>query len=568
MTDRPQRVYGLCLRYFVELAALGVTDVVVAPGSRSAPLAISARAAGLRCTVHLDERVAGFHALGHAKVTGVPVVVVCSSGTAGANLLPAVIEANHCQVPLIVCTADRPPELRRWGAGQTVDQPDMFGASPRWRYELPVAGETDEWLGRSVALRSVGEATGPTAGPVHLNWPFREPLEPPDRLIVPSPTLTSDSLSLAAPGGAGLLERLALTYERGLIVVGPGDRTAAEAHAIIDFGAGHGWPVIADPASQLRNAGRSDRASVVTTGELLFSTPQFVDEIRTEVVVRVGLAPTSKSYRLWVERHRPESLVLVGAGTEWADPTHSFDHVVGGPAVDAFAGSAGRGRSPWMERWTSAEDIAREEISRCVAAGAGELAAAAAVVDALPAQATLVVSSSMPIRDVELVLPADSRRIKVVFNRGANGIDGVVATAVGAAVASEGPTVLLIGDVAAVHDLGAIAAAGRLRPNLQVVVVDNDGGGIFSFLPVADLGDDVWFDELFSTAHQTDLVAIAAAAGLEASTVAVHDLEATLTSALDGPEPGLLRVATDAREHVATFKALRAAVETALAGME
>jgi 2-succinyl-5-enolpyruvyl-6-hydroxy-3-cyclohexene-1-carboxylate synthase len=566
MTDRATRMYALCARFFVELRALGVEHAVIAPGSRSAPLAIGAKAAGLSCAVHLDERVAGFHALGYAKVAGVPAVVVCSSGTAGANLLPAVVESHHAQVPLIVCTADRPPELRGWGAGQTIDQISLFGTSPRWRYELPVAGEVDEWLGRSVALRAYGESTGPVAGPVHLNWPFREPLEPPDVLPRPSPTVAADSVEAPAPGDGEVLERLARTYERGLVVVGPGERTEAECAAILDFAAAHGWPVVADPCSQIRNCGRGGPAPIVTTGELLFSAASFVADLGTEVVVRVGLAPTSKAYRLWLESHRPETLVLVGAGIEWADPTHEFDHVVTGPVADAFAGAVGRGRTEWTERWLVAESVAMAEVASVTAAEAGELAVAAIVADAMPDGSTLVVSSSMPVRDLDIVLRADARRIRVVCNRGANGIDGVVATALGAATASEGPTVLLIGDVAAVHDVSGIVAMGRLAPDVTTVVVDNDGGGIFSFLPMAAHGERVWFTELFSTPHGTDLVAIAAGAGVRARQVEVGDLREALAAEIEASGPALMTVRTDAGDHVAAFAGLRGAVDEALDG--
>ncbi len=564
--DHAERVYALCLRFFVEARALGLTDVVISPGSRSAPLAISARRAGLRCTVQIDERAGAFHALGQAKVTGRPSLLVCSSGTAGANYLPAVIEAHHGQVPMIVCTADRPPELRRWGAGQTVEQMDFFGSATRWRYELPVASEIEEWLGRSVAQRALGEATGASPGPVHLNWPFREPLEPPPGLTAPLATLTAAVSGTHAGSDSGTLERLASEHERGVIVVGPGDRDRAEAEAIVAFGRRHGWPLVADPCAQIRTAGRADDA-VITTGELLLGSPAFVDRLETEVVVRVGLAPTSKAYRQWVERDRPRSLVLVGPGTEWADPTHTFDHVVHGAVARAFAGdpTAGRGTTPWTRRWREAEHAARAVVERHIADDDGELGVAGAVAEVLPDGSTLVVSSSMPVRDLDLVLGSVSRRIRVVCNRGANGIDGVVSTATGAASVADGPTVLLIGDVAALHDIGGLAAAGRLRPDLTIVLIDNDGGGIFSFLPIARHGDDVWFTDLFTTPHGTDLHQVAAALGIDTRRSSRGTLAEDLTAAIKEGGPTLLQVDTDAIRHVSRFAALRAEVDHVLA---
>lgn len=565
--------YPLCLTFFAELAALGVSDVVVSPGSRSTPLAVSAKASGLRCTIELDERVAAFHALGMAKVSGRPSVLVCSSGTAVANHLPAVVEARHAGVPLIVCSADRPPELRRWGAGQTIDQVGIFGSNPVWAWELPVGGELDDAhdadVGRVAALRAVTEATGRRPGPVHLNWPFREPLQPSGPVEAPTPRLSADAVERPRSAPSALLADLARRHERGLIVVGPAELDTATASEITGFATRAGWPVVADPASQLRRGPHVPGAPLIVGGELLFGTPAFVEQVgRAEVVVRVGLAPTSKQYRLWLEANRPERLVLVGPGVEWADPTGSVTDVVDAALPGCFADasplSGQRTETAWCRLWTNADAATRRVVAEA-AAGRDELAVAS-VVAATDRCATLVVSSSMPVRDIELVLHPADRPLHVVINRGANGIDGVLATALGAASAGDGPTVVFIGDVATVHDLGGLAAIGRHRPDLVVVLVDNDGGGIFSFLPVAALGDAVHFDELFHTPHGTDLVAVAAALGLTASAVDRSDLPEALDRALAAGGPHLLSVSTTASDTVARFAELRGSVAEALAG--
>ncbi len=514
MESHAEPAYAACLRFFAELRSLGVTDAVVSPGSRSTVLALSAHAAGMDITVHHDERVGAFHALGAARQSRRPVVLVCSSGTAGANYHPAVIEAHHAGVPMIVCTADRPPELRTWGAGQTVDQVHLFGTSVRWFHETPVADSIDEPHARALALRAY-ERAAVGAGPVHLNWPFREPLHPGGPLQAPEPTLAPHVPMRSQPSER--LRSLADRFERGLIVVGPSDLAADVAAEVTAFAGASGWPVLADPASGLRSGSHHEHATVVTTAELFLAVDAVTPTLSApDVVVRIGLSPTSKAYRLWLESNRPRHLVLVDPAADWSDPTGSVTEVVSGPLPGLFAPArAAEKRTPWTARWAEVEHRAAAAAAGCVAADRSELGFVHRLIEAMAAAnrpMNLVVSNSMPIRDVDFVMRPTGSPIRVIANRGANGIDGVLATGLGVASASADHTVVLLGDVATVHDLGGLAAIPRLgATSMTVVVVDNDNGGIFSILPVRRAIPDELFDQLFGTPHGTDLAAVGAA---------------------------------------------------------
>ena len=561
--------YDFCIRFFVELASLGVTDVVVSPGSRSTALVLAAEAAGADITIHHDERVAAFHALGAAKQNRRPVALVCTSGTASANYHPAVIEAHHANVPLIVCTADRPPELREWGAGQTIDQTHLFGRSVRWFHEIAVAGEVPADSATALALRAY-TAAADGRGPVHLNWPFREPLEPSGPLHRPLARLsaTPRPVSAASPR----LAELAGATARGLIVVGPndiGDRSAAQ---LMRCAQACGWPVLADPGSGLRSGPSADSSLLVTTCELLLGVDEFTAELgRAEVIFRVGPSPTSKAYRLWLEREGCDQLVLVDPGSEWGDPTGSVTEVVPGPLEGLFdfdieltARETG-----WLTYWADGERRARAAADDFLKRDPGELGAVSTLIEyvgEVGSQASVVVSNSMPIRELDLAMRPSQTPLRVLANRGASGIDGVLATAGGAATNSSERVWVLLGDVATLHDLGGLAAIPRLGlTNVTAVVVDNDGGGIFSMLPVADAISPETFSRLFTTPHRTDIGSVARALGWS-----VHDVDSTetLAQALEASAaagPSLVWIKTDIDSMTSGLSALRSAVGDALA---
>ena len=371
MPESRHQAYEACLRFFGELGALGLTDVVVSPGSRSTVLALSASAAGLDITVHHDERVGSFHALGAARASRRPVVLVCTSGTAVANYHPAVIEAHHAGIPLIICSSDRPPELRTWGAGQTVDQVKLFGSSVRWYHETPVVDEISDGHARALALRAWERATA-GAGPVHLNWPFREPLHPTSALHAPAATLETRAGSRSHPSDR--LAELAERHERGLIVVGPADLTEAASEEIAAFATAAGWPVIADPASGLRTGPGAAAAPLISTAELFLGVPAAVDELGDpEVVVRVGLSPTSKAYRLWLQAHPPSRLVLVDPVADWSDPTGSVTEVISGPVDGLFGPTVVREDRRWCDAWLTVEARAGGAAGAYLGRDTGEL---------------------------------------------------------------------------------------------------------------------------------------------------------------------------------------------------
>jgi 2-succinyl-5-enolpyruvyl-6-hydroxy-3-cyclohexene-1-carboxylate synthase len=591
----------VALRGFVhELVAAGVTDAVVCPGSRSTPLALAMRAhPGLRVRVLLDERSAGFFALGLAKATRRPPVVITTSGTAAANVLPAVVEASLARVPLVVLTADRPPELRDRGAAQAIDQDHLFGRHAKWFAELPLLDGTDVTRrhARSVAARAVATSLAGPAGPVHLNAPFREPLVP-DGALGPlgdqgdaaSPVIAGRR-SLEADEVAALARRLA-AVERGVIVAGPQDDPALPA-ALSALAAALDWPVFADPLSLVR-CGPHDRSRVVARGDLLLRPGPWRDAHVPDLVLRVGAMATSKPLLTLLEEHRPEIVVVDGDGG-WREPAVLPVTMVHADATatalalaeelapaKALAGrglagrvaepATGPGRWPasWLVADRAAESAMRDWLAATTSVGAPfEGAPFADLGDLLPDGAILWTSSSMPVRDLDAWLPAGSRAIRPLANRGANGIDGVVSSAVGAA-ASGTPTVLVIGDVALLHDLSGLVAARLHGLALTIVVVSNDGGGIFSFLPQAtadrpDAGLPAHFEELFGTPHGIDLGPLVAALGAAHRVVGAADLRPALAASIGTPGVQVLELRTDRVRNVDLHRDAAAVVQAALA---
>ena len=507
-----------------ELAAQGVTRVLASPGSRSTPLAVAAHATGgLAVEMHLDERSAAFWALGIAKASQTPVVLICTSGTAAANYLPAVVEAHYSRTPLIVLTADRPPELRERGAGQTIDQADIFGSHVRWWSDLPVAGDAGTAWFQSTAARAFRLATGAHPGPVHLNVPMREPLEPPVGWRPPSrPRIELPPVD--AVGGHHAVSALndAAAHERGLILAGPMDGGCLDAVAALARRTG--WPLLAEPLSQMR---RTTEDVVVTAHhDHLLRTP-WADTHVPDIVLRVGDPMTSKPLRMWLERHRPRHVVL-DPTNEWTDAsTTATSMLTADPSILAHV-TSGIGRSAWTEAWAAADSLAIGVTDRMLDdEPLMEAAIARELGRALPEGATLVVSNSMPVRDVDSFLRPTQGNLRCLGNRGASGIDGVVSTAAG--VASTGAaTTLLIGDLAFLHDVGGLLSVVEHSIDLTVVVPNNGGGGIFSFLPIAD-HDEIAFEKLFRTPQHHSLAGLVTAIGGQHLKVAeVHDLRRQL----------------------------------------
>ncbi len=547
-----------------EWVRAGLRHAVVSPGSRSTPLAVALAADDrLRLHVHHDERAAGFLALGIGKATGVPAVVLTTSGTAAVELHPAVVEASQSGVPLVVCTADRPPELQGVGAPQTVDQVHLYGRAVRWFCPVDPAGAASStW--RSLAARAVTEATGAPPGPVHLDLAFREPLvgEP-----GPLPPGRPDGRpwhrtvrSVARPDDAGLDEITGLLAgERGVIVAGAGSGGPGEVHALA---ATTGWPVLADPTS----ACRVPAPATVAAFDALLRHRPFAEGRRPQVVLRLGRPPASRVLSEWLAGSAARQVLIERHG-EWFDPDRTAAAVVAGDPgawCSALARRLARSRATeaWAGSWNAAEAAAQAAMDHVLARHreVTEPGVARRLAATLPAGATLVVSSSMPVRDLEWYA-APRTGLRTLSNRGANGIDGVTSTAVGVALTTTAPATALVGDVAFLHDANALLGLAGRSVDLTVVVVDNRGGGIFSFLPQARALAAERFELLFGTPHEVDAVELAAAHGVAAR--AVDDLD-DLEAALRAGGPQVVVATTERPANVAVHDEIHAEVAAAV----
>jgi 2-succinyl-5-enolpyruvyl-6-hydroxy-3-cyclohexene-1-carboxylate synthase len=482
------------LRAFVdELARCGMRAACTSPGSRSTPLVLAlAHEPRLHCYSHIDERCAGFFALGLAKATGLPVAVACTSGTAAAELLPAAIEALEARVPLLLLTADRPPELRESGAGQAIDQLKLYGGAAKWFFEVGNHEATPErvrWM-RTLACRAYWRTLEGRPGVVHLNFPLREPLVIDEPLPTDStgrpdgrPLLTRTPSRLHAPGDLTSLAKPVAHSRRGVVIAGRHERDTALGEAAAAFCAAAGWPLLADPLSGARQG-----EAAVAHYDALLRDEAFAARMTPDIVLRVGDLPVSKPLRAWLAGMRevvPQA--VLDDEDSWQDPDVALCRCY---ALDPAAALWQLSESPpaaeedWLASWRSADERAAEALLGVVGGGLSEPAVAAELGVLLPAQATLFVASSMPVRDIESFWPVRPDPPRVLCNRGANGIDGTVSSAFGAAAAGEGPVVLLVGDVALAYDIGGLLAHSRLGLDLTIVLLNNEGGGIFDFLPV------------------------------------------------------------------------------------
>jgi 2-succinyl-5-enolpyruvyl-6-hydroxy-3-cyclohexene-1-carboxylate synthase len=569
MASRPEDLQAtFCATLVDEWVRCGVEHAVVSPGSRSTPLALALVADGrVRVHVHHDERSAGFMAVGLSLAAWEPTLVLTTSGTAAVELHPAVVEADLAGVALLVCTADRPPELVGVGAPQAIDQTHLFGRSARWFHAPGVAEEATMPRWRALAARAYAEATGPRPGPVHLDLAFREPLLGTVGPLPPARALDGASWSWRPPIQAPVDPVVSLAEDlagrRGVLVAGAESGDGTLVH---DLATRLGWPVLAAPQAPVWSVA----GATIPCADAIVRVEGRRDDLLPEIVVRLGEPLASRLVGEWLAQTGAVEVVVAGSGT-WsdphatasvllaADPVHLLaawadEHVATGPVDD--------GR--WVQAWRDTGAAAQHAVATALAAEPAptEPGVAQAVVNALPSGAGLVVSSSMPIRDLEWYV-APAQPLTVFANRGANGIDGVVSTAVGVAAGSATPTALLIGDVAFLHDSNGLLGASARDLDLVVVVVDNDGGGIFSFLPQADAVDTETFEQLYGTPHGVDLVALAAAFGVAARAVA-DDVEGAVRDAITAGGVHVLVVRTDRVANLDLHRRLNAAVAQAL----
>lgn len=527
----------------------GVQHAVVSPGSRSTPLTVALAAhPGIEAIPVLDERSGGFFALGLARRTGRPVALVCTSGTAAANYLPAVIEARESRVPLLVLTADRPPELRDCAAGQAIDQQKLFGGYPNFYHELAVPEARLELLRylRQTVAHACERAVRPAPGPVHLNIPFRDPLAPVEDGVAGGLEEGIDEaffahLAPAEPVAPGIIVWQRPTTARGLIVAGqvPGCHAAEHARAVRRLAESLRWPVVADVLSPVRHRAAGWSVPVVDCYDAILRNEKAAGALLPRTVLCVGGWPTSKALRQWLERSGAE-IVMLDTFPENRDALHGRTRRIP-VGVEAFrVDGQPVADDSYVRAWRQAQAEADGALDRALAQDLGgtlfEGVVARTLAEHLPAGTAVFLANSMSVRYAEYFWPANDRAHPVYYSRGANGIDGTLSTAMGVAHGGA-PTVLLTGDLAFLHDANGLLNAGRLRGSLTVLLINNDGGGIFEHLPIA--GFEPPFETFFATPQQVDFSALCAAHGVPHEIV---ETKSALAAALAGEMPGGVRV--------------------------
>ena len=689
--------YEFAEAFFAELAE-HVDSVVVSPGSRSTPLVLSAvgypvfageqtSASRLKPVVVLDERSAGFVALGLAKASRQPVALVCTSGTAAANYLPAVVEAYHSRLPLVVITADRPASYHDWGSPQTIFQNGLYAKHVRWATEVAVPRHNPTGGGRLTALRAIQNACGPPGGPVHINWPLEKPLEPPGSGAsdadtsnpvsldaepsgtelnagspsrIPSKTGSSNSAEadefaiseeVAASGIGHLPENRATdrerpgleqvtasvighlpenpqasinpkllppAYAKGLIVVGHGNLSTSEAEAVARFSEAAGWPIAAEASSGMRFG--EWNSNVLSCAHFLFSNPSALPQ--PDVAIRVGGHHIDRSLPRFLDTDFPQHRVVVAPPGCWDDPAFLATEFIHGDIAAIFNQAAesipeGAPDPSWIACWQDADGAAAEALAEVLeireaprnspssgrpaessgSASSSNNASPSASENLTEAKAVrilcdflatgsediLYASSSLPIRHLEFFAAPADKPLRVLANRGANGIDGVISSACGAATESSSPTTVLLGDLALFHDIGGLLTAIQLGVSLRLVVLNNNGGAIFSQLPIADAVDAGTFKKFFLTPHNLDLSFVGNFPGVRHTRVSTEDelMSALLetngkvghTSDISDGEPerqceiAVIEIQTEASEHASVMNRCYEAVAAALGAL-
>jgi 2-succinyl-5-enolpyruvyl-6-hydroxy-3-cyclohexene-1-carboxylate synthase len=518
-----------------ELQRAGVRNVVICPGSRSTPLAMAfADQQAIRIWMHVDERSAAYFGLGMAKQLRQPVALLCTSGTAAANFLPAIVEAKLTHVPLLVLTADRPHELRDNGAPQSVDQNRLYGTYVKWFVEVALPEATDAALRyiRTLADRAASSAQAIPAGPVHLNFPFREPLTPdpiPGQSLPPVAQRNPDAWqgrldnapyievreALAGTPSAATIEyvmEMVRVARRGLIIVGPNDEPLL-VEPIVQLARCLGYPILADPLSQLR-CGKHDRSMTLSSYDAFLRTGSFLEKAQPDLILRFGSMPTSKPLLLYLQRYASCPLVVIDGHGGWQEPTQLASQLIHADpaalcqslvtALDGLHESEERELPTlreWVAMWQEADRATRQTLEHTIQ-DFNELFEGRVFTELaglVPDSTILYTGNSMPVRDLDTFFWCSERRIRIMGNRGASGIDGVISSALGASAGAgqHEPTVLVLGDLSFFHDLNGLLAARLHQLDLTIVLINNDGGGIFSFLPQAAF--PAHFDQLFGT---------------------------------------------------------------------
>lgn len=500
-----------------ELSKAGLTDIVISPGSRSTPLAQAFAAhPNIKSWINIDERSAGFFALGIAKETRRPVALLCTSGTAAANYFPAVCEANLSRVPLIVLTADRPHELRGVGAPQAMDQMNMYGSHAKYYKEMAIPDKTDVALDavRSEACHAFAVARENPAGPVQLNFPLRDPLmidfDQVDQFITnsePKTTVGSGLTSLTLAQAQAIAGYLA-QYKKGVIVLGPIDHPDLK-NAVERLSIATSFPILASPLSQARSNTNSE--NVIDGYNAILKVEEVAEELQPEVIIRIGALPVPKQMIQFIEKSDAQQ-VVIDATLGWRDPARQADYMITCDEAMFCMQLAEifprHQDTTYLDKWKKFNAVANESITKnTMDTEIEESEIFVKLTGLLPLEANLFISNSMPIRYLDETFAKTQRNIRIFANRGANGIDGIISTALGVAANSIKPTYLVVGDLSFIHDMNSLVAAKMSGLELNIIVINNDGGGIFSFLP--QKGEPREFEKLFGTPHGISFEGIA-----------------------------------------------------------
>ena len=550
---------------------LGLETAIVCPGSRSTPLTMAfARHPDIEAMPILDERSASFFALGCAKRQFRPVALVCTSGTAGANFYPAVIEAYESGVPLLVFTADRPPEMRDCGSGQTIDQQKLFGRFAKQYSELAVPESTCSMLDylRQTLVSKWGQAVSPKAGPIHFNCPFRDPLPPiadgvtqhlangfDEEMFfystVPPASISIQTQSIPSATWA--------QSDKGIIVAGAATPVDPKRYcqAISYLSNALGWPVLAEGLSPLRNYS-SLQKSLISTYDVILRNSDYADSLAPEMAIQLGPLPISKVLRQWLQNHQPQRWAV--SEGENLDPLHGATRSLFS-AVEEMGEAFKNSSAPildshgYLQQWLTREQLIRQTLDKRLESEQSlvESKVVWLLSQHLPEQTPLFIANSMPVRDVEYFWPKGDRHIQPIFSRGANGIDGTLSTAMGVAHRNR-PTVLLTGDLAFLHDTNGLLNSKHLNGHLTIVVINNNGGGIFEMLPISQFEPE--FEKYFVTPQSVDLVSLSRAYGIEHGLIENVEDFVSCIEALPKRGMRVLEVGCDRKQSVSQRKAL------------
>lgn len=496
--------------FVAEMVQTGIRDVVVSPGSRSTPMAmVMAEHPGLQVHINVDERSAAFFALGIAKASGSPVAILCTSGTAAANFYPAIVEAYYSRVPLVVLTADRPHELRDVGAPQAINQIHLYGNHVKWFVEMAIPEKSEEMhrYARSVCARAAATALASPAGPVHLNFPFREPLVP---------NLDSESLFqlqerqegyVHIQNGISTLHKTEIermgeklkTHTKGIIVCGSIEEEGF-IDAVVELASYLQYPILADPLSQLRS-GRHDGTNIIDTYDTFLRNNDAKEALKPEIIIRFGAMPVSKALTVFLKENKQAEQWVIDSGNGWRDPSLLSTSMIY-CSETSFCKSIGsyvgeKKSSKYLSIWKDLNTFTKENLSKIrevTQLSEGRLFHL--LPEILPEGSTLFVGNSMPIRDIDSFFHFNNKSIRIMANRGANGIDGTISTALGAAAVLQ-PLYLIVGDLTFFHDMNGLMVSKLYNLNIKIIVINNNGGGIFSFLPQASHPKN--FERLFGT---------------------------------------------------------------------